>query len=114
MFQPKPRTGSSLVNRLLTWIISGALVLGGVLGGAVAPALAASPTTVTATYGAVGTEYTATGCTILTAGSGVTATVKSDTEPQPDAIAPPRTRSHPFRTTSHGVVGRVMAKANLF
>ena len=39
MFQPKPRTGSSLVNRLLTLIISGALVL----AGATSPALAASP-----------------------------------------------------------------------
>jgi D-alanyl-D-alanine carboxypeptidase len=42
MFQPKPRTGFALVKRLLTLFISGALVI----GGSVAPAIAAgsSPT----------------------------------------------------------------------
>ena len=96
MFQPKPRTGSSLVNRLLTWIISGAVVI----AGSVTPALAASPTPVP-TPTAIGDPVGAVGST---ASPSATPNPIASGEPTPTVTPTPTPTSTPTPTETPPVL----------
>ena len=96
MFQPKPRTGTSLVNRLLTWIISGAVVI----AGSVTPALAASPTPVP-TPTAIGDPVGAVGST---ASPSATPNPIASGEPTPTVTPTPTPTSTPTPTETPPVL----------